>query len=81
MPSFHSSECMINGLHTTNNFNHVFQIKIVLFIILVVCKVNYYQATEDPFVCTECPSGSTTNGQTDTDACGKYDRIIIPISR
>ena len=48
-----------------------------------VCGVDYYQTAvaiaEDHAVCTACPSGSTTNGETNSDACGQYDKIVIPI--
>ena len=46
-----------------------------------VCAVDYYQTADgDPPTCTPCPSGSTTNGEPNSDACGKYDKNI-PISR
>ena len=40
-----------------------------------VCAENYYETTPatttDPPGCTACPLGSTTNGGTNSDACGK----------
>ena len=44
------------------------------FIILIVCEVDYYQVAQDPLVCTACPPGSTTNGNTNSAACGKYGK-------
>ena len=49
-----------------------------------VCAEDYYEtaaATEDaPPVCTTCPPGSTTSGNTNSIACGKYGKMIILIS-
>ena len=46
-----------------------------------VCTEDYYQiasATDvNPPVCQACPVGSTTNGNTNSDACSKYGRIIL----
>ena len=39
-----------------------------------VCAVDYYQTADGtPPTCAQCPPGSTTNGETNSDACGKYD--------
>ena len=54
-----------------------------------VCAADYYQTTpataNEPAVCTDCPPGSTTNGETnsqDISGCsGEYGRIFIPIAR
>ena len=35
-----------------------------------VCAVDYYQSSADPLQCTACPSGSTTNGDTNSNTCG-----------
>ena len=48
-----------------------------------VCAIDYYQtadATQDnPPTCTACPTGSTTDGETNSAACGKHGKIVIPI--
>ena len=48
-----------------------------------VCAVDFYQITAatnvDPPVCAPCLPGSTTEGQTSSDVCSKYGKIIIPI--
>ena len=77
-------------LHTTNKITHVMKRIIVEFIIFLVCTsyghfmdtdlgcvcaVDYFQTATDPLECTACPPGSTTNGETNSDACCKYDNI------
>ena len=49
-----------------------------------VCAANYYQTsdTNDPPVCEACPTGSTTEGITnsiDFAACGKYSKTLTVI--
>ena len=54
-----------------------------------VCAADYYQTTpataDEPAVCTDCPPGSTTNGETNsqdiTGCSSKYGKIFIPIPR
>ena len=52
---------------------------------LCVCAETHYQTsdTDSDLVCEACPTGSTT-GSTNSqniDACCKYDKIVIPITR
>ena len=47
-----------------------------------VCAEDYYQTStgDGALVCAECPTGSSTNGATnsqDISACGRYSKIII----
>ena len=72
-------------LHTTNKLT-VTEVIVVQFIIFVVCAENYYQTStaNDPLLCAACPTGSTTQGATnsqDISACGKYSKIMIIILR
>ena len=50
-----------------------------------VCAVDYYQTTDGsdtaPPTCAECPPGSTTNGDTNSNACGMYDKRTFPFPR
>ena len=55
---------------------------IVEFIFSAICAEDYYQtsADGDPLVCTACPPGSSTDGNTNSNACGKYEKFMIPIT-
>ena len=53
---------------------------IVEFIFSAICAADYYQTSVDgdPLVCTACPPGSSTDGNTNSDVCGKYYQFVIP---